>query len=130
MVMSRFGIQRRRSRGWWGVFLCACLAMGVYIGFDVLDLDGSEVRNPLPGNAIVAEAAGGEAERFLTQDLSIPEASKPVFAQAVPPSASTSPRLTSGWSLSTVGPQLERIRPRVSLRQETTSPTSTAGDPA
>lgn len=130
MVMRRFGIQRRRSRCWWGVFLCACLAMGVYIGFDVLDLDGSDLRDSLPGNAMVAEAAGSEAERFLTQDLSTPEASNPVFLPQVLSSVSESPRLTSGSSLSTVAPQLERIRPRVSLRGEMNSPTATAGDPA
>jgi len=130
MVMMRFGIQRRRSRGWWGVFLCACLAMGVYIGFDVLDLDGSDLRDPLPGNAIVAEAAGSEAERFLTQDLSTSEASNPVFLPLVLSSVSESPRVTSGTILSTIALRLERIRPRVSLGGEMTSPTSTAGDPA
>lgn len=130
MIMRMIGMQRRRSRGWWGLFLCACLAMGVYIAFDVLDLDGSDLRDPLPGNAIAAEPVGAEAERFLSQDLATPDASKPVFVPVVLASASESPRLTSGSSLSPVAPRLERIRPRVSLRGEMTSPTSTAGDPA
>ncbi len=57
-----------------GVFLCACLAMGVYIAFDVLDLDRSELRDSLPGNAIAAEPAQAETDRVLPQNPMVPQA--------------------------------------------------------
>ena len=124
------GVHRRRSRGWWGVFLCACLAMGVYIAFDILDLDGSELRDPLPGDAMAAEPVGGEAERLLAQNLSTPEVSYPAFLALVLPSVSESPRATSRTTLSTTALRLDRIFPRVFLRRETAATTSTADDPA
>jgi hypothetical protein len=49
------------------VFLSACLAMGVYIAFDVLDLDGSNMRGVGPGTAFAAESPSAEADRLLPQ---------------------------------------------------------------
>jgi len=130
MLMRRIGIQRRRSRGWWGVFLCACLATGVYVAFDILDLDGSDLREPLPGNAIAAEPVGAEAERFQSQALSTPEPSHLAFLPLNLSSTSDSPRVSPGVPLSTIALRLGHLRPRASLHRETISSTSTAGDPA
>jgi hypothetical protein len=62
--------KRRRSQVWWVVFTCACLAMALYIAFDLLDLDGSELRDLLPGSA---GGAAAETERVFPHVFSTPE---------------------------------------------------------
>lgn len=73
---------RRRSRPWWSVFLFAVLATGAYIAFDVLDVDGSDLRGRPASGTAVAEPARTEAEGRLRQDPLTPET--PGVASAVP----------------------------------------------
>lgn len=58
---------RERSLGWWGLVLCLLLAVGAYIVFDVLDLDGSDLRNRVLQSPLVSQTALAEAERVILQ---------------------------------------------------------------
>ena len=58
--MRRFGVSARRGRARWAVLACALLAVGAYIAFDVLDVDGSDLRGRPANGAAVAEPAGTE----------------------------------------------------------------------
>ena len=62
--------KRGRSQAWWAVFMCACLAMALHVAFDLLDLDGSELRDLLPGSA---GATTAETERVFPYVFSTPE---------------------------------------------------------
>ena len=128
--MRLHGRQKRRSLGWWSVFLCACLAMGVYIAFDILDLDGSELRNPLPGDTLAAEPARGETERLLPQAPPTPEP-----LGLLPPSltlraVTEHPQNSSRAVPAPSAPRLDRIRPRSHLQQAVSSTRSSTSDPA
>ncbi len=128
--MRQIGSGRRRSRAWWGVFLCAVLAMGAYIAFDMLDLDGSSLRDAWPGSAVAAEPAGGETERILSPAEVTPHA--PVLGSAVAAvdldRASGSPDRAATMPHS--GASLRRVLPRINLARDTSSPASPSADPA
>lgn len=52
-----------RSPAWWAVILCALVGVGVFMVFEVLDLDGSDLykrifQPPIPSQPTVAEAEG------------------------------------------------------------------------
>jgi len=128
--MRRIGSKRHRSRAWWGVFLCAVLAMGAYIAFDMLDLDGSSLRDAWAGSAITAEAVGGESERLLLPTEAAPHVTilgSPVGAVGLSPISgplhrpAPAPRLVAWRS---------HILPRTNLAKETSSTTSPSADPA
>ena len=61
-------MRRRGGWAWWGILLFALLATGAYLAFDVLDLDGSELRGRPAGGTAVAEPARSEAEGRLRSD--------------------------------------------------------------
>ncbi len=124
------GIHRRRSRGWWGVFLCAFLALGVYIAFDVLDLDGSQLRDPLQGNAIAAESTQAETDRLLRYAPLTPETPGPIHLSPDFRFASESPQVSPGTTAVAFAPWLAAVRPRANLRQETSSASSPTDDSA
>jgi len=128
--MRRIGSKRQRSRAWWGVFLCAVLAMGAYIVFDMLDLDGSNLRDAWGGSAIAAEAVGGETERFLPPTEAAPHAT--VFEFSV--GAVGLDSLCGSFRRPAPAPRLGASRsatlPRTNLAKETSSTTSPSADPA
>ncbi len=64
------------------MFFFAFLATGAYIAFDVLDLDGSDLRGGPAGGTAVAEPARTEAQGRPRHDPLTPET--PGVASAVP----------------------------------------------
>jgi hypothetical protein len=58
---------RGRTGGWWALFLCAALAMGCYITFDMLDLDESDLPFQLSNLGHASKAQGLETEDILQQ---------------------------------------------------------------
>jgi hypothetical protein len=128
--MGVIGIQRRRSHGWWVVFLCACLAMGVYIAFDVLDLDGSNLRDLGPGKAIAAEPAGVDAERLLPQGPSIADALGLAVVSIVGGFTSGTRRLAGQTASITLAAWQGYSLPRIYPGQEASPATSPTDDPA
>jgi hypothetical protein len=129
-AVRRSRTQRRPSRGWWGVFFCACLAMSVYIAFDILDLDGSQMRDSFSGNAVAAEPERVETDRFLHHALVIPEAPGPIHLSPDLRFVSESPQISPGTIGGPVAPRRAAARPRADLRQETSSKNSPTNDPA
>jgi hypothetical protein len=112
------------------VFLCAILAMGVYIAFDVLDLDGSQMRDSFAGNAIAAEPERVETDRLLHHAHSIPEALGPIYLSPDLRFISESPQVSPSTTAVPVAAWLTAARPRADLHQDTSSGSSPTDDPA
>jgi hypothetical protein len=75
--------------------------MALYVAFDLLDLDGSEPADSLPGNVM---AAATETERVVPQDVLIPEILGPFSHSPVDPSQkSPSSPLACAWQLAVRG---------------------------
>lgn len=56
---------RRGSASWWGITLCALLFASTYVVFDVLDVDGSQMRRrSASGGALTATVEEVAGERF------------------------------------------------------------------
>jgi hypothetical protein len=110
--------------------MCACLAMAVYIAFDLLDLDGSELRDPLPSNAIAAESAPAETERVFPQRLSTPDAlgsfSHSLAFRSAPEVSRPSPSLR----IAAFTARLAHLRPRAYMSREAISTITPPDDPA
>jgi hypothetical protein len=113
-----------------GVVLCALLAMGVYIAFEMLDLDGSSLRQAWAGSAVAAEAAGGETDRFLPPTVTPPHT--PVLGWTVEPVGlePESGALRGPAPMPRLGTWRSRLLPRTNLARETSSTTSPSADPA
>jgi len=125
--MGRTGVQKQRSRGWWAVLLSACLAMGVYIAFDVLDLDGSDLRDLGPGTAIAAESPSAETDRLLPQILTRLEGQRLVSLRVDSQLTAEASRLFPRGSLNAVATRLDALRPRAHLSRDTSSADSLMG---
>jgi hypothetical protein len=108
----------------------AFLATGAYLAFDVLDLDGSDLRGRPAGGVAMAEPAGTEAEARLRQDHSRPEA--PVPAPTLPalrfaaPHHLATPRSAAMASTARRG----RFPARAHLARSATRADSPSPDPA
>ena len=129
-VVNGSGARRRRSGVWWGVFLAACLAMGAYVAFDILDLDGSQLRDPLPSNTLAAESEHLEAGRFPHHAPGAPEALGPIDFSLYHRSLVEPLR---GSLRTTAGPMTIRraaTRARADLRHDTSPKSSPSNDPA
>jgi hypothetical protein len=112
-----------------GVFLCLFLAMVVFIAFEVLDLDGSNLQG-LSAVAIAAESAPTDLEKLLPSSHSVPESQSRVPAcldHRLPPEAINHLSPLDGKSLLA---RLDQTRPRSCLRRETQSTVSRSDDPA
>ena len=121
--------RRRRSATWWGVFFWALLLVGVYIFFDILDIDGPQITRRLGHQAlIVVETPDGVAERFFRADLAT------IHAPDLIASSLSRPSLTGFHEVSPAQMCLRlrqnRIRPRLNLSAELTRRSPSASDPA
>jgi hypothetical protein len=121
----RLGKAQKRSWAWWGVVSFVLLTIGAYVIFDILDVDGSQIRWPA-GDAVMTQQV--DAERFFRADLSIP-GSTDLISPSLSRNSSTaigkiSPattilRIRRSWSL-----------PRVNLYQDLARASSPTADPA
>lgn len=60
---------RRGSASWWGITLCALLIASTYVVFDILDVDGSQMRRaPVPDGTLTT-TLDAEGERFVRTTL-------------------------------------------------------------
>jgi hypothetical protein len=129
MNMKLKDIQKRRFPGGWVVFVCVFLAVGVFITFEVLDLDGSNFQRPLPDSVIVAEPTSADVEQLLPQALSAPGAQSSVSLSldlSLPPEPF---EVCSRSGINGLRARLNHALPRASLRHEP-SPTAFSDDPA
>ena len=123
-------LQGRRCPCWETVFVCVFLAMVVFIAFEVLDLDGSDLQHPPAGATIAAEPAPTDVEELLPSSQSVPPAqseSPRCLDHRLPPEAVKHLYPLDGNSLIA---RLDQARPRSFLRRETPPPIPLAADPA
>jgi hypothetical protein len=108
----------------------AFLATGAYLAFDVLDLDGSDLRGRPAGGVATAEPAGTEAEGRLRQDHSRPEV--PVPAVALPPLRFAAPHhlATPRSAAMASAARRDRFPARAHLARSATRADSPSPDPA
>ncbi len=113
----------------WAMISFVGAALVLFMVFDVLDLDGSNLRRPATGGAMTADATGSEAERLL---FCTPESSAaPGGEVAAPFLALSAPAgvITPGTRLPAL--RLHRIVPHLSARKDALRGTpSSPGDPA
>jgi hypothetical protein len=112
------------------VFVCLFLAMTVFIAFEVLDLDGSNLQNPLASTAIAAEPAPTAVEKLLPPSHAIPAAQSRVTVCLDPrltPEAGKHPCHVDGNSLIA---RLVQAHPQSFARRETTQPAPLSDEPA
>lgn len=121
---------RQRSTGWWAVFLFACLAMAIYIAFDLLDLDGSNLRDLGGAAAIAAESPSAETDRLLSYRLSTGGAQDPVAIHPESLLTADPPQRSFRTSLDGAIARRGGIRPRAQLSRDTSSARSLTGEPA
>jgi hypothetical protein len=112
------------------VFFFAFLATGAYIAFDVLDLDGSDLRGRPAGGMAMAEPAGTAAEGRLRLDQAGPEPPAPAIAPP-PPRFVAPPQLTDPRSaaMATVA-RRDRFPARDRFARSATRSDSLSPDPA
>ncbi len=106
--------EHRHSRAWWGVFLFACLAMAIYLAFDLLDVDGSTMRDMGRGTAITAESVGSETDRLLPDGMVTGAMPDAVSAHSAPRLLRESPRGLPPLSLRTARRDSNIMRSRLS----------------
>lgn len=128
--MGLISVQRRRSRAWGGLFLFALLAVGLYIAFEVLDLDGSELSSRLFGTAVAAEPARAETERLLHQAPGTREIPGLLVLSVTLPPVSESSQVAPRRVLATLAALWGCILPRAHLSREASSTDSQLNDPA
>ena len=119
-------VQRRRSRVWWAVLSFALLLFAAYLVFDVLDIDGSQMRGRVTNDMVITQQV--DAERLCRADLSI-SGSTDLLYPSLPGLLST--------AIARVSPAttIFRIRrsgslPRVNLYRELARVSSPIADPA
>lgn len=113
------GMLRQRSLGWWGLVLCSLLALGAYIIFDVLDVDGSDLQKRILRNPMASQAVEAETKRALHQNSAAPDVlghvSVSVVLQPLSTSVSVSPHTIPG----TFGARLARVHLRLYPSRDT-----------
>jgi hypothetical protein len=121
-----------RGRWWpWSMtaFLCVLLAVVVFVGFEALDLDGSNQQRPSAGAAIGAESASTALEELQPPSYSVPAVQgrvPPCLDHRLPPDAGKHFRSLHGES---VLARLDQARPRSLLRREPLPPMTLSDEP-
>jgi len=122
-------IQKRRCPGGLVVFLFAFLAVGVFITFEVLDLDGSNFQRLLPDSVIAAEPASADVEQLFPRLPSAPGAQTSVSLCPELPLPPGLPDVRSRSGLNGLCARFNHAFPRASLHGEP-SPPPLSDDPA
>jgi hypothetical protein len=129
MQMKLTEIQKRRCPGGWVVFLCAFLAVGMFIAFEVLDLDGSNFQRLLPDSVIAAEPASADVEQLLPRLPSAPGANTSVSLCPELPLPPEPLEVRSRSGINGLCARFNHAFPRASLHGEP-SPAPLSDDPA
>ncbi len=126
--MGRRG--RRRSRGWWAVFLSASLAMAAYIAFDVLDLEGSGPFGSLSTTVPTEERTDSETESFVSHLPRFLEPQNLVSSPLPPQSVAKVLQSLPHLLLVTSTTPLVHLRPRARVAREALGTPSAPTEPA
>ena len=112
------------------MFFFAFLATGAYIAFDVLDLDGSDLRARPAGGIAMAEPAGTEAEGRLRPDQARPEAPAPAVILPAPRFAGPHQMTTPRSAAMATAARGDRSPARAHFARSATRSDSPSPDPA
>ncbi len=112
------------------MFCFALLATGAYIAFDVLDLDGSDLRGRPASGVAVAEPARAEAEGRLRQDHGMPAAAPPAVGAAAFRIAAPTHLATPRADAMATAARRDRILARAHIARSATRSDSPPADPA
>lgn len=104
--------------------------MVVFIAFEVLDLDGSNLQHPSASTTIAAEPALADVEELLPQSHSVPAAQSRVPLCLDPRLPSEAVKLLCSLGGNSLIARLDQARPRSFIRHETPPPTPLSDDPA
>jgi hypothetical protein len=129
MNMKLKAMKEMRFPGGWIVFICAFLAVGVFITFEVLDLDGSNFQHPFRDSVIAAEPTSADVEQLRPR---CPSAAWTQSSLCLCPNLPLPPEPLEVRSRSGVAglrARLNHALPRASLRHEPSS-TALSDDPA
>jgi hypothetical protein len=80
-------MRRARAAVRWGIISLIGVAMAAFIVFDVLDLDGSNLRRSTNGGALTSDPPGSETERLIfrtAEPMSAPESPPSVTRLSLP----------------------------------------------
>jgi hypothetical protein len=127
MTVRLIGAQRRRSWVWWGVIAFALLAIGAYVLFDILDVDGSQMTGWPAGDIIVAWTPQVEADRLLRADLSTADPTGLISLSLRRCSSIEDRGLSPAAAILRV--RQSRLLPRMNLHRETARAGSPSIDP-
>lgn len=129
MNMKLKAMQERRFPGGWIVVICAFLAVGVFITFEVLDLDGSNFQPPFRDSVIAAEPTSADVEQLLPRCPSASGAQTSVSLCLNLPLPPEPLEIRSRSGAAGLRARVNHALPRASLRHEP-SPTALSDDPA
>ena len=120
-----------KSRGWWAVVLCALAAVAIFMAFEVLDLDGSDLYKRLFQSPIPSELTVAWAEEIMRHGaFAIPEALGHMQAldSLRPPSTGVSRCLDA--TSAPLGRRLTATRPRDRLHRASFHPPAPSDEPS
>ncbi len=120
------GCSRGRSRAWWGLFLCASLAIGCYLAFDVLGLDGSNLHRLLNNVALAPMAAEPDVRHILPRPPTLPDPPDIPRAPFFHEMFFASLRIAPGAVPVIASSRFEGSRPRAQLGREYSASDSSA----
>ena len=125
----RFGkAPHRASRTWWGVYLFAMVVLASYLFFDLLDVDGSQMRWWPGGDVILVAQEQSTAERLVRVDLSTPGSTYLIYPGL---SWSSATEITRNSPVPTVlRIRQSRLLPRRNLHRELARVNASPADPA
>jgi hypothetical protein len=112
------------------VFVCVFLAMIVFIAFEVLDLDGSNLQYPPASAAIAAEPLSTDVEELLPPSHSIPAAQSRVTPGLDPRLAPEAVKHLCHLDGNSLIARLDQALARSFPRRETPPPAPLSDDPA
>jgi len=122
-------IRRRRFSGGLVVFVCAFLALCVFIVFEVLDVDGSNLAHPFRDSVIAAEPTSADLEELLPQAPPAEGAQSRGSLSLDLPLPPEVPDVGSSAGAARLRARTNHALPRASLRREPSS-TALSDDPA
>jgi hypothetical protein len=112
------------------VFGCVFVAMVVFVAFEVLDLDGSNLQHAPASTTIAAEPALADVEELLPESHSVPAVRSGVSPRLDPRLPPDAVKLLCPLGGNSLIARLDRTRPRSFPRHETPPSTPLSDDPA
>jgi len=129
-------LPRSKSRVWWAVILCSLAAIGIFMVFEVLDLDGSDLyarifQPPLSSQPGLVESEGAMRQGALAVHAVVPHPLGSVVVQYSSFRAGSPGRTVAAFRrhLPHTNPRVNARRAALSSLPSTDEPPSSSGRP-